>query len=30
MVFEHDPLLSAARLQRTEKGIVLGEAVAVV
>jgi len=27
MVFEHDPLLSAARLTRTDKGIVLGEAV---
>jgi len=27
MVFEHDPLLGAARLARTEKGIVLGDAV---
>ena len=27
MVFEHDPALGAARLARTEKGIVLGEAV---
>ena len=27
MVFEHDPLLPAARLARTDKGILLGEAV---